>query len=246
MTVTFRDAKREVSFPVWSDAPLAAACRDEWKVGEFYKLRAAYRALRELRDELAPGTELSLAAALALPGVDTPSSGAEAGAVRAALEAAFSAAVVALDRMREEEGAALGRELARRLEAVRALCSAVRERGPEMVKAHQERLRSRVERLLGDSGVAVDPGRLEVELALLADKSDVTEELVRLESHAAQVDHLLASKHSVGRRLDFLLQEMGREVNTIGSKCQDSQVAHQVVELKSELERMREQVQNVE
>ncbi len=83
-------------------------------------------------------------------------------------------------------------------------------------------------------------------MALLADKSDVTEELVRLESHATQVDHLLASKHSVGRRLDFLLQEMGREVNTIGSKCQDSQVAHQVVQLKSELERMREQVQNVE
>ena len=95
-------------------------------------------------------------------------------------------------------------------------------------------------------GVPLDRGRLETELALIADRGDVTEELVRLASHYAQFEDLLDSDEPVGRRLDFLLQEIGREVNTVGSKSQDAPVAHLVVEMKSEIERMREQVQNVE
>lgn len=210
------------------------------------KVRAAYRALSELRDELCPGTELPLTAVLALPELTGGTAGVEPEALRAALGQAFQAALGALDQMRDREGESLGRELAERLGAVRALTAAVRERGPELMQAGHARLRARVGRLLADAGVGVEAGRLEAELAILADKSDVTEELVRLESHADQIAALFASAEPVGRRLDFLLQEMGREVNTIGSKCQDSAVAHQVVQLKSELERMREQVQNVE
>jgi len=209
------------------------------------RVRAAYRALTELRDELCPGTDLPLTAVLGMPEILGASAG-EPEVLRAALELGFREALVGLDRMRHQEGAALGRELDERLGAVRALVAGVGARGPELVQAGHARLRARVERLLADTSVSVEPGRLEAELALLADRSDVTEELVRLGSHADQVATLLASTEPVGRRVDFLLQEMAREVNTIGSKCQDSSVAHQVVELKSELERMREQVQNVE
>lgn len=210
------------------------------------KVRAAYRALAELRDELAPGTDLPITAVLALPEVASAASAVDPEALRAALSSAFVAALAALDGMRAQEGASLARELGARLGAVRALGSAIRERGPELTSAGHARLRSRVARLLSDANVRVEAGRLEAELAILADRTDVTEELVRLESHADQFQVLSDSAEPVGRRLDFLLQEMGREVNTIGSKCQDSVVAHQVVQLKSELERMREQVQNVE
>ena len=100
---------------------------------------------------------------------------------------------------------------------------------------------------LGDAvDVDVDPGRLEQEIALFADRIDVAEELTRLEGHCAHFETLLLSPETVGRRLDFLLQEMAREANTIGAKSQDVVIAHAVVELKAEIERMREQVQNVE
>ena len=94
--------------------------------------------------------------------------------------------------------------------------------------------------------LAIDEGRLEVEIALLADRTDITEELVRLASHFDQIERLIHSDELVGRRLDFLLQEVGREVNTIGAKSQDAGLSHVVVEMKAEIERMREQVQNVE
>jgi uncharacterized protein (TIGR00255 family) len=194
------------------------------------RVRAAYRTLAELRDDLCPGTELPLAAVLGLPELSSAAPAVDPEPVRAALSAGFREAVGALSVMREREGAALARELGGRLDTVKKLARDIGDRGPELTRAGHER----------------DTGRLETELALLADKTDVTEELVRLESHAAQFHGLLSARDPVGRRLDFLLQEMGREVNTIGSKCQDSAVAHQVVELKSELERMREQVQNVE
>ena len=108
------------------------------------------------------------------------------------------------------------------------------------------RLEERLERLLKDTSVALDQGRLELELALLADRTDVTEELVRLDSHFDQIERLLSSEELIGRRLDFLLQEVGREVNTVGAKSQDAELSHVVVEMKAEIERMREQVQNVE
>ena len=210
------------------------------------RVRAAYRALAALRDELAPGTELPITAVLALPELTENYGSPDPGALRTALASAFAEALSALDAMRATEGAALERELSQRLTAVVALGAAIRHRAPELTLASHARLRARVERLMADAGVSVDRHRLEAELAVLADKTDVTEELVRLDSHAEQVANFVSGSDPVGRRLDFLLQEMAREVNTVGSKCQDSGVGQQVVELKSELERMREQVQNVE
>lgn len=210
------------------------------------RARAAYRAMLELRDELAPGTELPLSVIASLPSLVTTSSQADSEVVQKSLSAALDQAVVHLDEMRRREGEALRRDLTHRLRNVRRLRDTCSQRGPGVVNSYRGRLKDRLERLLSDASVPLDPGRLETEVAILADRSDVTEELVRLESHFDQFDRLLASDDAVGRRLDFLLQEIGREANTVGAKCQDASLSHLVVELKAEVERMREQVQNVE
>ncbi len=210
------------------------------------RARAAYRMLSDLRDELAPGTELPISAVLALPEVTTSTGAFDSDRVREAISHAFDAALAALNSMRGREGAALQRELEARLRSMRALCVQIEARSGEALVLQRTRLKTRLERLLADVKLSADPHRLEMELAILSDKSDITEELVRLGSHLDQLESLLGEKEPVGRRIDFLLQEIGREANTIGSKSQDTTLAHQVVELKSEIERVREQVQNVE
>lgn len=210
------------------------------------RARALYRGLSLLRDELAPGTELPITALTGMPDLVTTPTTADSEGARSALKAGFEAALVRLDEMRRLEGAALGRELTARLDSARRLRATISARGGELLEGYRARLRDRLERLLADSGVQVDSGRLEAEIVLLADRSDVTEELVRLDSHFDQFQKLLEADGPVGRRLDFLLQEIGRESNTIGAKSQDAPIAHLVVEMKAELERIREQVQNVE
>ena len=210
------------------------------------RARAAYQMLLELRDELSPGADVPLSAVFALPDLMPATGDSEPGPLRDALESAFQHALEALNAMRDREGKALGRELESRLSMAKNVSISVRDRAGDIVELQRERLKTRVDRLLSESDVKLDAGRLELEIAPLADKSDVTEELVRLDSHFAELGRLFGQNGSVGRRLDFLLQETSREINTIGSKCQDSAVAHLVVELKTEVERMREQVQNVE
>lgn len=209
------------------------------------RARAAYQALCTLRDELAPGSEVPLSLLSMVPDLFVSSSEQQRDAMRAACRACFDQALSALDGMRREEGGVLAEDLRTRLGAVRRGADAIATRVPVIVEGYQKRLKGRVARLLGE-GAQLDPGRLEQETALLADRADVSEELTRLSSHCTQYESLLDGGDAVGRRLDFLLQEMVREVNTIGSKAQDAEVAHLVVDVKSELERMREQVQNVE
>ena len=210
------------------------------------RVRAVYRQLCELRDELSPGSELSIGVVATIPDVFESTSVMDVETVRGALSEAFHAACAALDQMRSDEGRALHADLGGRVDAAAEICEHVASRVSEVVEAQRQRLSARLERLLADAQVSVDAGRLETELAILADKSDITEELVRLRSHFEQFRALLSAKVPVGRRMDFLLQEIGREVNTIGSKSQDSDLAQHVVALKAEVERMREQVQNVE
>ncbi|GIV58770.1 MAG: YicC family protein [Rhodothermaceae bacterium] len=162
----------------------------------------------------------------------------------AAVEAALAAAIETLRAMRRQEGAALETELAARLDALEALLNDVEARAPLRLDEARTRLYERLEELLGDE--RINPDRLELELALLADKLDVTEECVRLRSHLALFREALAGSEPVGRKLNFLAQEINREVNTIGSKANDAAVAHLVVRMKEELEKIREQVENVE
>jgi len=165
-------------------------------------------------------------------------------ALRTELLQGVRGAVEAMETMRMREGEALLADLTARRQTLAMLMDRVAERAPAVVAEYAQKLRERLAQLLADT--ALDEGRLAQEVALLADRCDVTEELVRFRSHLAQFDETLALTEPVGRKLDFLLQELNREVNTIGSKANDAAMAAMVVELKAELEKIREQVQNIE
>ncbi|MBC7174195.1 MAG: YicC family protein, partial [Polyangiaceae bacterium] len=209
------------------------------------RAREAFFALAELRDELRPEEPVPLSLLAGVPGLFTEPTGPDAEEVRVAISAATSLACSALDAMRVREGAALASLLRAHLGELRRLAHEVQLRCPLVVTAHRAKLRERLERLLAEGGIRLDEGRLEHEVALFADKSDVTEEVERLLSHCDQFDELVEAGGSVGRKLDFLLQEMGREANTLGSKSSDVTLVRLVVDLKAEIERLREQVQNV-
>ncbi len=153
-------------------------------------------------------------------------------------------ALADLDKMRTREGRALLDDMLKRLQTIRASLKTIKRRVPHSVQEQFERMKRRVTKLLGEN--VFNPDRLCQELATYADRCDITEELTRLDSHLAQFQDSCKFKGAIGRRLDFLLQEMGREINTIGSKANDAKIALHVVDVKSELEKIREQVQNVE
>lgn len=146
--------------------------------------------------------------------------------------------------MRRREGGALKDDLLGRLQDFRAVVGRIKEAAPAVVDRKAAQLQERLNNLLGD--IRIEEGRLAQEVALLADKVDICEELVRLESHMQQFEHFLNLAEPVGRRLDFLMQEFLREINTMASKIADPAVTHLTVELKNEVEKMREQVQNLE
>lgn len=162
----------------------------------------------------------------------------------ALLGPALSTALSLTTQMREREGATLKKDLLDRLDILTAVKQTIEQRIPELVAARQQTIEERLAKLTGD--MEIEPTRLAQEVALIADKADVTEELVRLGSHIDQFRRFLDSREPTGRRLDFLLQEFLREINTMASKISDATIAHQAVELKNEVEKMREQVQNLE
>lgn len=152
-------------------------------------------------------------------------------------------AVQDLVKMRQKEGAMLAHDILERLDTLRGFKAQVGLRAPAIAQEAYDRMKARVDKLIG--GIP-DLPRLHQELAIYADRCDVTEELVRLDAHMVQFKHTIHSAEAVGKTLDFLLQEMGREVNTIGSKANDAMITASVVNMKAELERIREQIQNVE
>ncbi|ACL66125.1 domain of unknown function DUF1732 [Anaeromyxobacter dehalogenans 2CP-1] len=203
------------------------------------------RAFGEIQARLGLPGAITLADVLAADGVvRLEERTVDAAAGGTAARAALAHALDALVEMRAREGAALARDLGARLDAVEQMVARVAELSPRVVEQYRTRLQERIAELT--QGIALDPGRLAQEVALFADRTDVAEEITRLHSHLAQVRALLASAEPAGRKLDFLVQEMHRETNTIGSKSQSAEVAGIVVALKAEIERMREQVQNVE
>lgn len=160
------------------------------------------------------------------------------------LMAAVEGALEALDSMRRREGDALSLDLQGRRLQLAALLERVELRAPAVVSEYAERLRNRLAQLAAD--VQLEPARVTQEIALMADRCDITEEIVRFKSHLRQFDDTLKLQEPVGRKLDFIMQELNREVNTIGSKANDGEMAGIVVELKAELEKIREQIQNIE
>ena len=202
------------------------------------RLRDAARQARQVYGDIDEPGALDL---LRWPGVirdEAPGGGIDETALIAALDAALDA----LGAARAREGAHLADMLRQRCDDVERLAAAIRERRPEVVAALDARMRERLARV----DVDTDPARLEAELALLAQKLDVDEELDRLDGHVAEARRILDAGGPCGRRLDFLIQEFNREANTIGSKSADAETTRAVVEMKVAIEQMREQVQNIE
>ncbi|MEX2316825.1 MAG: YicC/YloC family endoribonuclease [Pirellulales bacterium] len=162
------------------------------------------------------------------------------------IEPAVLAALAAVGKMRLEEGAALAADLAKNGKQMDELVEQIASRAPQVVVSYESRLTQRVQQALADLNVTVQPADLIREVSLFADRSDITEEIVRLRSHLQQYADALTACDGSGRKLEFIAQEMGREVNTIGSKANDAEISRLVVDLKTALERIREQIQNVE
>lgn len=161
------------------------------------------------------------------------------------LEAA-NTAIDGFIAMREAEGEKMKADILGRAEVILATVDEIDERSPQTVKEYEERLLDRINRTLQDYNINIDEQRVLTEVAAFADKVAVAEETVRLRSHFAQLSKIMESQTPIGREIDFIIQEMNREANTIGSKVQDAEIAHKVVKIKSEIEKMREQIQNIE
>ncbi len=160
------------------------------------------------------------------------------------LAGVLSNAIAALIDMRQKEGEVLGQDLKARLYLINEHLDEIDARAPQIVLEYQKRLVARIRELM--DGMVIDESRLSQEVAIMAEKSDITEEIVRFRSHIKQFFEMLKSPEAMGRKVDFLIQEMNREVNTIGSKSSDVEVSCHVIEIKSELAKLREQVQNLE
>lgn len=192
--------------------------------------------------------KIDLASLLSLPGV---TGGCEIDAqareqmARVVMELTEQA-IEKLIAMRQEEGLALGEDLLKQAAEIRCLAGETAERAPQVVAAYQAKLKTRVDQLLADVKLEVEQDDLLREVAVFADRCDICEELTRLTSHLDQFEQLCHGNDNVGRKLDFLAQEMLREVNTLGSKANDATIARNVVNMKSLIDRIKEQVQNVE
>lgn len=203
------------------------------------------RALGAIQEVLGSDEEVTLSQVLTLPGileVEEPECDWEE--LQGVLLEAAGQALTDLEQMRAAEGARLCRDLEEKITRIAELQRQVAEIAPQVVVDYRERLRERLRELL--QGTTLTEERFLAEVALFADRCSIDEELVRLASHTQQLKGLLHSTEPVGRKLDFLIQEMNREVNTIGAKGSSAHIAGLVVELKSELEKVREQVQNIE
>jgi uncharacterized protein (TIGR00255 family) len=208
--------------------------------------RGYFRALSSIREALGIAEEVGLALIANQRDVISVAAETEVSleTIPEELLTALAEALRRVDEMRLFEGESLFNDFLKRRETLRQLIGRIGERAPSVVAEYATKLKERIGQLCAENNVAEE--RIALEVAVLADKCDITEELVRLESHLRQFDETVGKSEPVGRKLDFLLQEINREVNTIGSKANDAAIAASVVELKAELEKIREQVQNIE
>ncbi len=204
-------------------------------------------ALRRLRDEFSLADDISVmtvARNQEIFSVHKPEADAESD--WRDIESVLSEAVDAFLGGRAAEGANIEKDLREKVAGIRAITEKIEALSEQSIHSYHTRLRERLEQVLADNKVTADENRILTECAIFADRVAIDEELVRLRSHFKAFDDILAMNEPTGRKLDFLIQEMNREINTVGSKCSDSDIAHLVVDVKTELEKIREQIQNIE
>ncbi len=209
-------------------------------------LAGAYlKAVRDTAERYGLDADVSALSLVRFPEVlSTEKTDTDRDALSGAILQVLSQALEGFDAMRAREGRKLEEDISGKLDTLEAMVAAVEKRSPETVAEYREKLLGRMRDVLADT--SIEEGRILQEAAIYADKVAVDEEMVRLKSHIAQFRHLLAEGSPVGRKLDFLTQEMNREANTTGSKCADSAIAKTVIDMKAELEKIREQIQNIE
>jgi uncharacterized protein (TIGR00255 family) len=209
-------------------------------------IRGYLEALRMMRDEYGLVGDADLAALTRLPNVLTPSTagGSLSGAVIEGVEAALTHALTALVAMRAVEGHELQKEMLSRIARIENHVAVIDSESSGIVDAYRDKLRRRIEELIDKS--SIDETRLAQEVAHLAERSDISEEIARLKSHLTQTQELLSGDAEIGKKLDFLLQEINREANTILSKSSELTICDSAIEVKTEVEKLREQAQNVE
>ena len=205
-------------------------------------------ALKQMQQDFGIGGDLDINVLARIPGALQPARNGIDERMIAALEQAVDQALDELEKMRQQEGAALCNELRERLQKIEALVPTIESAAAGLADAYRLRLQKRIGELLNRGGqvVEIDPARLAQEVAYLADRSDVSEEMVRLRSHLAQFNDALNSEAETGKMLDFLLQELNREANTTLSKSTDLAIKEAGLAIKAEVEKLRAQVQNVE
>jgi uncharacterized protein (TIGR00255 family) len=207
--------------------------------------RSYHEAMLTLQKELSAPGEITIGTILQAPGVmRSPEHSIEAAAAWPVLEQALAAALAELIKMREREGKHLAKDLIHRLKVLRKEIKEIRALYPDVVKKYRSALLERIEK--AGLNLPIEDERLLKEVAFFADRSDISEELTRLESHLAQFAHHLRKNEPVGRTLEFITQEIFRELNTLGAKSNDAAISQHVVACKSELEKIREQIQNLE
>jgi uncharacterized protein (TIGR00255 family) len=207
--------------------------------------RNYYEAMLDLKKEFGAAGEISIETVLRAPGVlKAPEEQVSPDTAWPRVETALRAALADLLKMREREGKHLARDLHKRLKIVRDAVKKIRKLQPRVVERHRQQLQERIKRAGID--LPIDDDRLVKEVVVFADKSDVTEELTRIHSHFEQFDAHLAKSEAVGRTLEFMCQEIGREFNTLGAKANDVEISQLVVTCKAEMEKIREQIQNIE
>lgn len=207
--------------------------------------RRYHEALRHLQEALAIPGEITIGMLAAYPGLlRDETAPVDLDQAWGPVQEALTGALAAMTAMKEREGAMLADDLSGRMALLKAVIADIETRAPERVAQFRQRLRERIAALAGEEHV--EPQRLAMEVALMAERCDITEECVRLKAHCEAFLSALSSDDGAGRRLNFLLQEMGRETNTIGSKANAADLSHLVVVIKEELEKIREQVQNIE
>ena len=212
-------------------------------------IKTYYRELREILTQLGMRKgEIDIGFLLSLPGCVTRSDEARSASstVRECVLKVVEGALSALEAMREKEGEQIERDLRERAAKIESLLEYLEKRAPDMLEGYRKRLMSRLRKILNEMSIELKPADVARELIIFAEKSDVSEEIMRLRSHLVQLRSTLESNGSVGRKLEFIVQEMFREANTIASKVTESDMLERVVDLKGEIDRLREQVMNVE
>ena len=208
-------------------------------------LRGYIEAIRHISEEYSLANDMTALSVSRFPDVlSVEKKDLDAEAISAGICAIAEEALRDFDAMRQREGAKLRDDVLSRLETIDRLVSAVETEAPKTVAEYRKRLEQKMQEVLGATGI--DENRILAEAAIFADHIAVDEETVRLRSHMSQLTTMINGNSPTGRKIDFLIQEFNREANTIGSKCQNSDIAHVVVDLKSEIEKIREQIQNIE